>query len=163
MLGKLIIEGIVLGILLFVYCLIGIRNGAVGMVFLYSDEVKKRCVERGMTTWETIRKRAAVYRLSGAVIYIAYTLVCVYAINKMRGFWEGFAGIFAIMSILNLVDRLLVDEWWVGHTKTWIIPETEDLMPYITRRDKIKKWLTGTAGFAVLSMILSGIMLLFIR
>lgn len=90
-LGKLIIEGIVLGILLFVYCLIGIRNGAVGMVFLYSDEVKKRCVERGMTTWETIRKRATVYRLSGAMIYIAYTLVFVYAINKMRGFWEGFA------------------------------------------------------------------------
>ncbi len=26
--------------------------------------------------------------------------------------------------------------FWVGHTKEWIIPGTEDLMPYITAKDK---------------------------
>ena len=29
---------------------------------------------------------------------------------------------FAILSIVNLIDRLLIDEYWVGHTKAWKIP-----------------------------------------
>ena len=40
---------------------------------------------------------------------------------------------------MNVIDRFLVDDWWVGHTKAWIIPGTEDLRPYITSEDKRKK------------------------
>lgn len=57
---------------------------------------------------------------------------------------------FVILSIMNLIDRFLVDNWWVGHTKAWIIPGTEDLKPYITSADKRKKWIAGTVGMAVL-------------
>ena len=39
----------------------------------------------------------------------------------------------------------------------WIIPGTEDLMPYITKADKRKKWLAGTVGMAVSAAILAGI------
>ena len=67
---------------------------------------------------------------------------------------------FAILSIVNLIDRLLIDEYWVGRTKAWEIPGTEDMKPYINRKDKIGKWLMGTVGFALLSAILSGIMAL---
>ena len=65
---------------------------------------------------------------------------------------------FAILSIANVIDRLLIDEYWVGHTKAWEIPGTEDLKPYINRKDKIGKWLVGTVGFAILCAILAGIM-----
>ncbi len=39
---------------------------------------------------------------------------------------------------MNLMDRLLVDGYWVGHTNAWTIPGTEDLKPYITAKDKQK-------------------------
>ncbi len=42
----------------------------------------------------------------------------------------------------------------------WIIPGTEDMCPYIDRKDKPGKWLLGTVGFAAFSVILSGIMVL---
>jgi hypothetical protein len=54
----------------------------------------------------------------------------------------------------------VIDAYWVGHTKAWVIPGTEDMQPYINRKDKLGKWLMGTVGFAVLSAILSGIMTL---
>ena len=57
----------------------------------------------------------------------------------------------------------LIDEYWVGHTKAWEIPGTEDMKPYINKKDKLGKWLMGTAGFAILSAILSGIMTLVLR
>ena len=47
----------------------------------------------------------------------------------------------AIFMIGNIFDRLFIDEFWVGHTKAWLIPRTEDLMPYIPVKVKIKKWL----------------------
>ena len=39
---------------------------------------------------------------------------------------------------MNLIDRFLIDGYWVGHTNAWAIPGTEDLKPYITAKDKQK-------------------------
>lgn len=57
----------------------------------------------------------------------------------------------------------VIDDWWVSHTKAWTIPGTEDLKPYITGKDKARKWLFGTAGMAVISAILAGVMALLVR
>lgn len=95
--------------------------------------------------------------------YIAYVLVCVYALNGARGFLAGFWQMLVILSVMNLMDRFLVDDFWVGHTKAWTIPETEDLKPYITAKDKAKKWLFGTVGMAVISATLAAIMMLFMK
>lgn len=40
---------------------------------------------------------------------------------------EGILG--AILLIMGVFDRLYIDWHWVGRTKAWIIPGTEDLMP----------------------------------
>ena len=64
-----------------------------------------------------------------------------------------------ILSVMNLMDRLLVDGYWVGHTNAWTIPGTEDLKPYITAKDKQKKWLFGTVGMAVIAAALARIMM----
>lgn len=69
-------------------------------------------------------------------IYIAYVLIFVYAVNGARGFLAGFWQLFGILFVLNLMDRFLIDEWWVGHTKAWTIPGTEQMKPYINAQDK---------------------------
>ena len=160
---KLILEGLGLGFLLYLICAIGIRNGAVGMVHLYDQKVQDRVIQLGMTTQEAIQKRGALFRSLCLPAYMAYVLVCVWVINGTRGFWPGLWQGFVILSIMNLIDRLLIDDYWVGHTKAWIIPGTEDLRPYITASDKKKKWIMGTVGMAVLAAVLSGVMAIIIR
>ena len=160
---KTIIEGLVLGVLLVLVCAVGIRKGAVGMVHLYSPEVQDRCVKSGLTTHEKIRRNALLFKVICVPGYIAYVLVCVYAINGAVGILAGFWQLLVILSVMNLIDRFLVDGFWVGHTKAWTIPGTEDLKPYITAKDKCKKWIFGTVGMAVISAILSGIMMIFIH
>ena len=144
-------------------CAIGIRNGAVGMVHLYDQKVQERVVALGLMTAEEIRKRSVLFRSLCLPGYLIYVLVCVYAINGARGFWSGFWQSFVILSIMNLIDRFLIDEYWVGHTKAWIIPGTEDLRPYITAKDKQRKWIMGTVGMAFIAAILSVIMALILR
>jgi hypothetical protein len=160
---KLVLEGLGLGFLLYLICAIGIRNGAVGMVHLYDQKVQERVVQLGLNTADEIRKRSVLFRSLCLPGYLIYVLICVYVINGARGFFEGFWQGFVILFIMNLIDRFLIDEYWVGHTKAWIIPGTEDLRPYITAEDKKKKWIMGTAGMALLAAILSGIMALILK
>ena len=163
MIVQLLLEGLGLGVLLVLVCAVGIRKGAVGMVHLYHQDVQNRCVELGLITHEKIKKNQAMFKLCCIPGYIAYVLVCVYSINGVRGFMQGFWQLLIILSIMNLIDRFLIDDFWVGHTSAWVIPGTEDLRPYINNRDKCKKWLFGTVGMAVISAALAGIMALFIK
>ena len=160
---KLVLEGLGLGFLLYLICAIGIRNGAIGMVHLYDQKVQERVVQLGLSTADEIRKRSVLFRSLCLPGYLIYVLICVYVINGARGFFEGFWQGFVILFIMNLIDRFLIDEYWVGHTKAWIIPGTEDLRPYITAKDKKKKWIMGTVGMALLAAILSAVMALILQ
>lgn len=108
---KLILEGLGLGFLLYLICAIGIRNGAIGMVHLYDKKVQDRVVQLGMTTREAIRKRSVLFKGLCVPGYFVYVLVCVYMINGARGFMPGFWQMFVILSIMNLIDRFLIDEY----------------------------------------------------
>ena len=161
MISKTLLEGLGLGILLVLVCAVGIRKGAVGMVHLYSPEVQQRCISMGLTTQEKIKRNSLRFKALCVPGYLIYVLVCVYAVNGARGFADGFWQLFVILSVMNLIDRFLVDGYWVGHTNAWVIPGTEDLKPYITAADKRKKWLFGTVGMLVIAAVLAGIMCLF--
>ena len=158
MMLSLILEGLGLGALLVLICALGIRKGAVGMVHLYHEDVQARAIAQGLITKEQIRKNSLRFKLVCIPGYLAYVLVCVYALNGARGFWAGLWQLLVILSIMNVIDRLLIDDYWVGHTSAWVIPGTEDLRPYITAQDKRKKWLAGTIGMAVISALLAGVM-----
>ena len=92
------------------------------MVHLYSPEVQKRCIELGLTAGEKIRRNALLFKIICVPGYIAYVLVFVYAVNGARGLLAGFWQLLVILSVMNLIDRFLIDGVWVGHTKAWTIP-----------------------------------------
>ena len=163
MILQVILEGLGLGALLFLVCAVGIRKGAVGMVHLYSPAVQRRCVKLGLTTHEKIKRNSLLFKAVCIPGYIGYVLVCVFGINSAKGFAAGFWQLLVILAVMNVIDRFLIVDGWVGHTKAWTIPGTEDLKPYITGKDKARKWLFGTDGMAVISAILAGVMALLVR
>ena len=110
-----------------------------------------------------IKRNALIFKAVCIPGYIAYVLVCVYAVNGARGFLAGFWQLLVILSVMNLMDRFLVDDFWVGRTKAWTIPGTEDLKPYISGAANGKKWIFGTLGMAVISALLAGIMSLILK
>ena len=162
MILRTILEGLGLGALLVMVCAVGIRSGAVGMVHLYDAQVQQRCISLGLTSEEKIRRNSKLFKLLCVPGYIAYVLVFVYAVNGARGFLTGFWQLLVILSVMNLIDRFLIDDYWVGHTEAWTIPGTEDLKPYISAEAKRRKWLFGTVGMAVIAAALAGIMTFFV-
>ena len=152
-----VIEGIVMCFILLIICVIGIANGPVGLVVFYEDDVKKRVVELGLITEERIKRNSLITTIALFAPILILVPAMVYFINGARGFAELFWQMSIILMIMGLFDRLFIDWYWVGHTKTWIIPGTEDLMPYIPKKTVVHKWIGTVAGYPVISAIISAI------
>ena len=154
----ILIEGIVMCFVLLIICVVGIANGPVGLVVFYEQEVKDRVVALGLTTKEKIQKTSIITVIALFVPMIVLVPLMVYGINGAKGLWDGYWQMLVILMISGLFDRIFIDWWWVGHTKAWIIPGTEDLMPYIYGKTLVRKWLGTVVGFPILAAILAGVM-----
>ena len=159
----LVIEGVVMCFVLLLICVVGIANGPVGLVVFYEQEVKDRVVALGLTTEEKIKKTSVITVIALFVPMLILVPYMVYGVNGVSGFWNGFWQMLVLLMISGLFDRIFIDWWWVGHTKAWIIPGTEDLMPYIYGKTLIKKWAGTLVGFPILAAILAGIMQILTR
>ena len=154
----ILIEGIVMCFVLLIICVVGKANGPVGLVVFYEQEVKDRVEELGLTTKEKIQKTSIITVIALFVPMIVLVPLMVYGINGAKGFWDGYWQMLVILMISGLFDRIFIDWWWVGHTKAWIIPGTEDLMPYVYGKTLARKWLGTVVGFPILAAILAGVM-----
>ncbi|MBQ6222676.1 MAG: hypothetical protein IJJ44_08700 [Solobacterium sp.] len=159
----IILEGMVMCFWLLLICVIGIANGPVGLVIFYEQDVQDRVVELGLTTKEKIRKTMVISTATLFLPLLTAVPYMVYGLNEARGFREGFLQMASILLIMGLFDRLFIDWYWVEHTRTWIIPGTEDLMPYIPLKTKIGKWTGTLVGFPLLAAILAGFIHLVIK
>lgn len=155
-----VLEGIVMCFVLLIVCVVGIANGPVGLVTFYEPEVHERVIELGLTTKERIKRNTM---LAGIGLFVpAFFLVphMVYGVNGAQGFREGFTQMLIISLIYGLFDRLFIDWWWVGHTGTWIIPGTEDLMPYIYGKTLAVKWVGTLVAFPLMYALIAWVMTL---
>ena len=158
----LLMEGIVMCFLLLIICVIGIANGPVGLVVFYEQDVQDRVVELGYTTKEKIKKAMTLTSIALFAPILILVPFMVYYINGANDFWSGFWQMLIILWIMGLFDRIFIDWYWVGHTKAWLIPKTEDLQPYIPAKTLIKKWVGTIIGYPIIAAIIAGIMTLIV-
>ena len=153
----LLLEGALMCFILLVTCVIGIANGPVGLVVLYESDVQNRAIELGLTTKKRIRKSFIVssIAMSFPALTVAPAMVCL--INGANDFWSIFWQTTVVLWIMGLFDRFFIDWYWVGKTKTWIIPGTEDLMPYIPPKVAVGKWIGTIVGFPLMSALSSAV------
>lgn len=83
--------------------------------------------------------------------------IMVYGINGVTGFWQ----MSIILWIQGLFDRFFIDWYWVGKTKAWEIPGTEDLKPYIPVKVMIGKWFSTVVLNPLIAATVAGVMQLF--
>ena len=151
----ILMEAIVMCFILLIICVIGIANGPVGLVVFYEKDVQHRVVELGYTTKEKIKKTNTITTIALFAPVLFLVPLMVYYINGAVGFWEGFWQMTVILLIMGLFDRIFIDWYWVGKTKAWLIPNTEDLKPYIPKKVLIGKWFGTVIGFPVIAAIIA--------
>ncbi len=156
----ILLEGLVMCFLLLLVCVVGIANGAVGLVVLYEKDVQDRVVKLGYTTKAKIKRSFIVASIAMFALVLFLVPFMVYYINGANGFIEGFTQMTIILLIQGLFDRFFIDWYWVGKTKAWDIPGTEDLKPYIPVKVCIGKWLGTLVGFPIISAVIAWVITL---
>ena len=159
----LFLECVVVCFILLVPCVTAIANGVHNAAFLFEPDVQRRVTEMGLITRERIDRNRRLFKGIALPVMIAFVLWAVYGINGARGFWRPFWQIYALAMAEGLFDRLFIDGYWVGHTRAWTIPGTEDLKPYIPHKALVVKWLMVLVGNPIIAAALAGIMLPFAR
>ena len=155
-----VLDGIVMCFVLLIVCVVGIANGPVGLVTFYEPEVQERVIELGLTTKERIKRNTMLAGIGLFVPALFLVPYMVYGVNGAQSFREGFTQMLIISLIYGLFDRLFIDWWWVGHTRTWIIPGTEDLMPYIYGKTLAVKWVGTLVAFPLMYALIAWVMTL---
>ncbi len=150
-----VMEGIILSFVLLLVCVINIKDGPVGGVHYYEPPVQKRVVELGLITKEQIKKNLAASSVGLLVLIVVCVPLSVVFINGARSFKDAFFQLLVIYMICGAFDRIFIDWYWVGHTKAWFIPGTEDLMPYIHKETWVKKVVMTIVLYPVLAAFLA--------
>ena len=151
-----IMEGIILSFWLLLVCVVGIANGPAGLACFYEKNVQERVVELGLTTKKKIDNAMIRSALALYIPELTAVPAAVYLINGAHGFWDGFIQLTAVYMIAVLFDRIFIDIVWVGHTKAWDIPGTEDLKPYIPVKVQLGKWIGSLIGFPAFAAAVAG-------
>lgn len=130
-------------------------------MYFYEPEVQKRVIDIGLISKEKLKKRKTVAALGLFVPMLVLIPAMVYFINGARGFSESFFQALGILMICGIFDRIFIDWYWVGKTKAWIIPGTEDLMPYVPKKTLIRKWVGTIVGFPLIAALMAAVLSLF--
>lgn len=154
----LVLECIVVCFILLVPCVVSIANGIENAAFLFERDVQERVIGMGLITRERMDRNRKIFKIGTMTVMVAFVVWTVYGVNGARGFWRPFWQIYALAMAEGLFDRFFIDWYWVGRTKAWTIPGTEDLKPYIPRKTLIVKWLIVIVGNPIIAAVIAGLM-----
>lgn len=130
----------------------GVRDGAINEIYFYPEPVQERAVAIGLTDWATIRRKKRRFMIPFLLILLVALLLIIGLWNGVSDFKTAYWQALLFLEVMNWFDGIVIDRLWVGHSKIWIIPGTEDL-PFVQTWPKVLKkrglltviWIVGAA------------------
>ena len=105
-----VFEGLILSFWLLLICVVGIaKDGPVGLVVFYEQEVQDKVVELGFITKEKIKQISIITSLALFLPILTVIPLTVYFYNGVSGFLDGFIQLAGIYLIAGLFDRIFTD------------------------------------------------------
>lgn len=128
MIVKITIEAIIYT-LVYTAMMLGIFKvqGARRQLYNYPPAIRKKAIERGITTQEELDANAKKNKSVGLLLMLLLCVFMTCIINKQHTFLDGFVQSYIFLNVFSLFDALVIDTIWFCHSKWWLIPGTEDL------------------------------------
>ena len=139
---------------------IAVGNNALNGLYFYPKPVQEKAYELGLTDRETVAKKRKLFMIAFFVIMAAALIVIIRVWNGIQSFWSAYLQALIFLEVMNWYDGTVIDRLWVGHSRFWVIPGTEEI-PFVQTWPQISKkrgiltliWLAGAviiAGIVVL-------------
>lgn len=134
------------GCVLFTIPLILASRNPLSAIHDYPPAIIQRAKELGLIDdAQAPRSRKVILKkVAAALIIAALCALAVWRFNGARTFLQGAGVTYALWTVVNWYDALIIDCLWFCHSKRWRIPGTEDLeKDYLDYAFHIKGGLKG--------------------
>lgn len=152
---------------LILYCLLftamvrfAVHEGAVGGLYFYPKTVQERAFEIGLSDRETMMRKKKNFMIPFCIVMLIALLLIIAFWNNVRDFKTAYLQSLLFLLVMNWYDGIVIDKLWVGHSKFWVLPGTEDIPFVQTWNQVFKKRIILTFIWTAGSLIVSGLVVL---
>ncbi len=139
---------------------IGVGNNALNGLYFYPEPVRQKVYELGLTDREKVAgKRKLFMTAFFAVMTMALVMIIRFR-NGVHDFRNAYLQALLFLEVMNWFDGIVIDRLWVGHSRFWIIPGTEDIPFVQTWPQVLKKRMILTLIWVVGATVIAGIIIL---
>ena len=140
---------------------IGVGNNALNGLYFYPKPVQKIVYELGLTDRETVAKKRKRFMIAFFAVMAAALILIIRVWNGIHSFWAAYLQALIFLEIMNWYDGIVIDRLWVGHSRFWVIPGTEEI-PFVQTWSQVLKkrgiltliWIAGAALIAGIVVLL---------
>jgi hypothetical protein len=158
---KMVVLQLILFCLLFTALVkFAVRGGAIDGLYFYPKPVQERAIAIGLTDRETMDRKRKQFMIPFVLIMLAALLLIIGVWNGVRDYKTAYLQALLFLEVMNWYDGIVIDKWWVGHSRFWILPGTED-QPFVqTWGQVLKKRGILTLIWIAVAAIVAGLILL---
>ena len=134
---------------------LGIGNNALNALYFYPKPVQERVYELGLTDRETVARKRKRFMTPFLLVMLCVLLLIIGLWNGIHDYWPAYWQALLFLEVMNWFDGIVIDRLWVGHSKLWVIPGTEDIPFVQTWKQILMKrgilmliWVAGAAMVA---------------
>ena len=140
---------------------IGVGNNALNGLYFYPKPVQKIVYELGLTDRETVAKKRKRFMIAFFAVMAAALILIIRVWNGIHSFWAAYLQALIFLEVMNWYDGIVIDRLWVGHSRFWVIPGTEEI-PFVQTWPQVLKkrgiltliWIAGAALIAGIVVLL---------
>ena len=137
-----------------------VRGGAVNGLFFYPKPVQERAFALGLADREAMGRRRHRFMALFYLVMLGALLLIIGGWNRVRDFKTAYWQALLFLEVMNWYDGVVIDKLWVGHSKFWVLPGTEDLPFVQTWKQVLKKRGILTAIWIVGAAVVGGLVVL---
>ena len=140
---------------------LGVGNNALNALYFYPKQVQERVYELGLTDRETVARKRKRFMIPFLLVLLCALLLIIGLWNGVHDYWLAYWQALLFLEVMNWFDGIVIDRLWVGHSKLWVIPGTEDIPFVQTWKQILTKrgiltliWIAGAAMVAGLVVLI---------
>ena len=140
---------------------LAVGSSALNGLYFYPKPVQEKVYALGLTNRETVARKRKLFMIPFFLVMLSALVLIIGLWNGVRRFWPAYWQALLFLEVMNWYDGIVIDRLWVGHSRFWIIPGTEEI-PFVQTWPQVMKkrgiltliWIVGAAVVAGIVVLL---------
>ena len=140
---------------------LAVGGSALNGLYFYPKPVQEKVYSLGLTGRETVARKRKLFMIPFFLVMPSALVLIIGLWNGVRRFWPAYWQALLFLEVMNWYDGVVIDRLWVGHSRFWIIPGTEEI-PFVQTWPQVMKkrgiltliWIVGAAVVAGIVVLL---------